>query len=117
MRVGVVRRLEAQSPSVAIHLLKEVLHRLVRLHSSLVFSVDAACQTRSRCATGVGTSDHCTRRVAGDVLCTWSLALCTCLAILVASCNFKEVLAKVLGQGYRRIVTTRQHETVKQVPH
>ena len=61
MRIGVVRGLEAERPGVAVHLLQEVLHGLVRLHSPLVFGISAGslAQARTTCSgslrgTGIG---------------------------------------------------------------
>ena len=99
--VRVVCRLEAQSAGVAVHLLKEVLHRLIGLESALVLVDGAACATVS---AGVYLI---LLLVLLEVV---SVAL---FIILEARCNLEQILAKVLSQAHGGIVAARKHESVE----
>ena len=120
VRIRIVGGLEAERTGIPVHFLKEVLHWLIGLHASLVLGIDAADLASDATDVGagvVGAAGYGSSCVVVQGRCVWCLVLGTCLAILVASCNFEKVLTEVLGESDSSIVTTGKHKTVQEVPH
>ena len=100
VRIGVISWLETEGSGIPIQLLKEVFHRLVTLKTTLIFIKGAS-------SSWVYT-------------CCWVLWLGACvilgvgalLVIFEASSCFKQVLAKMLSERHRSIITRRKHEPV-----
>ena len=122
MRVGEVRGLQAESTSIPIHFLNEILHRLVGrdaplvhicLRGIIVFAilVLAICSVGAIFALGTNgaTADAWTS--------TLSWLAVVLFIIFVSRRHLEQVLPEVLCQAYTCIVATREHEAVQQVPN
>lgn len=105
VRIGIVGRLEAQSTSIPVHFLQEVLHWLIALQSPLIL-VERATSTR------IDTSSWILLLIALLVL----RVIRALFIVFESSCRLKQILAKVLGQGHSGIITRGQHQSVKQIP-
>jgi len=114
VRIRKVCRLEAESASVSVHLLDEILHRLVGWNAPLIHIVLTVVLFLVFLVLGLGGFLSgffllCTDRAASD---RWSACLpglTVLFIIFVPSSNLKQVLSKVLRKAYTGIIATRQH--------
>jgi hypothetical protein len=112
VRICEVGRLEAEGASIPIHLLNEVLHRLVRRDAPLVHIVLSVVivlvlLVLAFSAILAAVLLLCVDRAASDRWSACLAGLTVLLIILVPRSNLKQVLSKVLCETYARIITTR----------
>jgi hypothetical protein len=102
-----VGALQPQCSGVPVHFLDEVFHWLVRWDPPLVVRGDGSV-IDSTCVLIV--------ILALAVSLSWA-SLGVYFVVFVPCCDFVEILAKMLSQTDTRIITTRKHQSVEQIPN
>jgi len=103
--VGVVSGLQAEGSRVSVHLLNEVLDRLVGSHPPLVVLLSSLLRVAARrlriCIA------------AGRLLSLLVSLLLLLFIIFVPSCHLEQVLPEMLSKTGRCVVAAGKHQTVQ----
>jgi protein-S-isoprenylcysteine O-methyltransferase Ste14 len=104
--ISVVSGFQSQSTRVPVHLLDEVLYRLVRSHPTLVVLL---CVLVGISVGRLGI------RILSVLLLLLIILLLLLFVVLVSSGDLEQILPKMLSQTCCCIITTGQHKCVQQI--